>query len=83
MMTYHIENSMGLNQTVLRNMIFSKTLTASEAGVYSILNLAGSEIDFKNHLLDSMEQISAWLKNLKEHGYIDVDDQAKTITILQ
>ncbi len=82
MMKYHIQNTRGNDEMILRNMIFSKTLTAPEAGVYSILNLAGSEIDFKNHLLDSIEQISTWLTNLKEHGYISIDEDTKTITIL-
>lgn len=83
MMKYRIEDSRGNDASDLRHMIFSKTLTAPEAGVYSIISLAGAEVDFKNNLLDSMEQISSWLKNLKEHGYIDVDDQQKKITILQ
>jgi hypothetical protein len=82
MLKYQIKNSRGNDESVLRNMIFGKTLTAPEIGVYSILNLAGSEINFKNHLLDSMEQISTWLTNLKEHGYIEIDNNTKTIKIL-
>lgn len=82
MLKYHINNTRGNDLDFTKNMIFGKMLTAPEIGVYSILNLAGSEIDFKNHLLDSMEQISTWLTNLREHGYIDVDENSKTITIL-
>lgn len=82
MMKYHIQNSRGNDEETLKNMIFGKMLTAPEAGVYSLLNLAGSEIDFKHHLLDSLEQIATWLTNLKEHGYISIDENSKTITIL-
>lgn len=81
MMKYRIENSRGNDMDSTKNMIFGKMLTAPEVGVYSILNLAGSEIDFKRHLLDSMEQIQTWLTNLKEHDYIDIDESSKTITI--
>jgi len=83
MMKYQIRHSSENNEGVLRDMIFNKTLTAPEAGVYSLINLAGPEVDFKNHLLDSMEQISTWLRNLKKHGYIDVDDQNRIITVIQ
>lgn len=83
MLKYRIENTRGNDLEFTKNMIFGKMLTAPEVGVYSILNLAGSEVDFKNHLLDSMEQISTWLTNLKEHGYIAIDTQTKTIQILQ
>jgi hypothetical protein len=79
-MKYQIEHN---NSKTLKDKIFDKMLTAPEAGVYSILNIAGIEVDFKNHLLDSMEQINTWLNNLREHGFIDIDEQNKKITILQ
>ncbi len=82
MLKFQIKNTRSNDIDFTKNMIFGKMLTAPEVGVYSILNLAGSEIDLKNHLLDSMEQISAWLTNLEEHGYIEIDEHNKTITIL-
>jgi len=83
MMKYQIidgrDNHAGIETVISRN-----ALTAPEIGVYTVAYAGkGSEVDFKRHLIDSMEQISAWLTNLKEHGFIDINDHEKKITLIQ
>lgn len=66
----------------MKSLVFNNVLTASEVGVYSILNLSsGTTINLKDHLLDSIEQILVWLTNLKEHGFISIDKEEKVIIL--
>ncbi len=83
MLEFHVKDNRQSDLN-MKSLVFDNVLIASEIGVYSILDLAaGSTINLKDYLLDSIEQIWVWLTNLKEHGFISIDKEEKTITLIK
>ncbi|KUO62570.1 MAG: hypothetical protein APF84_02140 [Gracilibacter sp. BRH_c7a] len=81
MLEFRIKDDRQPDQNI-KNLIFDNVLIASEIGVYSILDkAAGTTINLKDYLLDSIEQIWIWLTNLKEHGFISINKEESIITL--